>query len=182
MGDELYHQVLAARKKADSPKATDADKAELRRLYDVHPRIWQAQGQLATYAQNDLVEHINSSWSVKEAIRRTAADIRAQLGYDVATAIERLLIEQCVICWLRLQVQEMTYTAVMQSEKGVTLTKAEHEERMLSSVQARYLRAVETLARVRRLLNLPAPQVNISVAGQQVNIAGEPLRQGSGQA
>ncbi len=179
MEDDRVRQIQAARKKADSPKATDADKAELRRLYDVHPKVWQAQGQLATYAQNDLVEHISGAWSIKEAIRRTAADIRAQLGYDAGTAIERLLIEQCVITWLRLQAQELSYTAVMQSEQGVTLTKAEHESRMLSSVQARYLRAVETLARVRRLLNLPAPQVNINLPGsQQVNIVGEPLRQG----
>jgi hypothetical protein len=47
-------------------------------------------------------------------------------------------------------------------------------ERVLASKEARYLRAVETLARVRRLLNLPAPQVNINLpGGQQVNVQGD---------
>lgn len=171
MTDEVYHQIIAARNKADAAKATDADRAELRRLYDVHPKVWQAQGQLAVYAQNDLIDHIKGAWSVKESVRRTVIDLRAQLGYDSATAIERLLIEQVVICWIRLQCQELIYTAVTRSGEPVTLTKAEHEARMLTSVQHRYLRAVETLARVRRLLHLPGPQLNISVAGQQLNIA-----------
>jgi hypothetical protein len=50
----------------------------------------------------------------------------------------------------------------------------ERWERILASKEARYLKAVETLARVRRLLRLRAPQLNIALAGgQQVNVAGE---------
>ncbi len=170
MGDDL----VTARNKADATTATDVDRAELRRLYDVYPQVWQAQGQFANRAQLDLVDRLTAAWSVKEALRRTAADIRAQLGDAAATAIERLLIEQVVICWLRMQVQELTYTIVMHGGEPITTTKAEHEERMLRSVQARYLRAIETLARVRRLLNLPSPQVNINLpGGQQVNVNGD---------
>ncbi len=44
----------------------------------------------------------------------------------------------------------------------------------VASVQARYFRAVEGLACVRRLLKRPTVQVNIAgVGGQQVNIAGD---------
>jgi hypothetical protein len=47
----------------------------------------------------------------------------------------------------------------------------ERWERVLASKEARYLRAIETLARVRRLLRLPAVQVNIAAEGsQQVNV------------
>jgi hypothetical protein len=47
-------------------------------------------------------------------------------------------------------------------------------EKLLVSKEARYLRAIEELATVRRLLRLPALQVNIAAAGgQQVNVAGE---------
>jgi hypothetical protein len=55
-----------------------------------------------------------------------------------------------------------------------TLHDGEKWERILASKEARYLRAIETLARVRRLLNLPAPQVNINLpGGQQVNVQGD---------
>ena len=43
-------------------------------------------------------------------------------------------------------------------------------DRRLNSAQQRYLRAVETLARVRRLAMVTPLQVNIG--GQQVNVAG----------
>jgi hypothetical protein len=50
----------------------------------------------------------------------------------------------------------------------------EQYERILASKEARYLRAIGELARVRRLLNLPAPQVNINLpGGQQVNVQGK---------
>jgi hypothetical protein len=55
-----------------------------------------------------------------------------------------------------------------------SLRDMEQWERVLGSKEARYLRAIEELARVRRLLKLPALQVNIVAAGgQQVNVAGD---------
>ena len=40
-----------------------------------------------------------------------------------------------------------------------------HWERKLSSVQRRYLRAIETLARVRKLMGIPMVQINIATEG-----------------
>ena len=58
--------------------------------------------------------------------------------------------------------------------ESFTLPAMEQWERVLSSKEARYLRAISELARVRRLLNLPAPQVNINLrGGQQVNVVGD---------
>jgi len=51
----------------------------------------------------------------------------------------------------------------------------QHLEGRLSAAQRRHLRAVETLARVRRLLSrIPAVQLNIATqGGQPVNVVGE---------
>ena len=67
---------------------------------------------------------------------------------------------------------EQRYQAV-QEGKGVTLTHAEHWERMLSAAQGRYQRACESLARTRRLLQ--RAQVQINIAQQQV-VQNEPER------
>ncbi len=50
-----------------------------------------------------------------------------------------------------------------------SLATASHWERTLSTVQYRYLRLIEALARVRKLMGIPMVQINIaSEGGQQV--------------
>jgi hypothetical protein len=51
----------------------------------------------------------------------------------------------------------------------------EYWDNLLSSTQARFIRAIEALARVRRLArNTPALQINISrEGGKQVNVQGD---------
>ena len=71
--------------------------------------------------------------------------------------------------WLRLRWLEYRYQRVTSGE--YYMPEAEHWEKRLSAAQRRYLRAVETLARVRKMnINL---QVNIATqGGQQVNVMG----------
>lgn len=79
-----------------------------------------------------------------------------------ANALERSLIQHVVLCWLRLHDCELRYHTMMGSEP--TIAQANYWEKKLSANQARYLRAVETLARVRKL----ELKVQINVAGQQI--------------
>lgn len=59
--------------------------------------------------------------------------------------------------------------------QSIKLTKAEYWDNLLSSTQARFLRAIETLARVRRLArNTPALQINIAHGGgRQADVQGD---------
>lgn len=81
--------------------------------------------------------------------------------------LEATLVEHVALCWLRLQMMEQRYTRA--TRESMSLALGDYWERKLSSAQRRYLRAAETLARIRRLA-LPVMQVN--VAEKQVNIAG----------
>lgn len=90
--------------------------------------------------------------------------------------MERMLIDNLIISWLGVQYANYQLTArIGQNEKIVIL---EFWERRLTAAQRRYLRACETLARIRRLLSIrPAVQVNIAnEGGQQVNVAGDMTR------
>jgi hypothetical protein len=80
-----------------------------------------------------------------------------------------LLIDQIVVCWLQMYITQYSYSSVM--AESVTLNQGNYWERRLTIVQGRYLRAMETLARVRRLSRVTPLQVNIG--GQQVNVAGD---------
>ena len=50
---------------------------------------------------------------------------------------------------------------------GCSLASASYWERKLSAIQHRYLRAIETLSRVRKLMGVPMVQINIATEGGQ---------------
>jgi hypothetical protein len=63
--------------------------------------------------------------------------------------LERPLIDHLVWCEQHLELVQQFYTRTM--AESITLTKGMYWERRLTLVQTRYLRAVETLAKIRRV-------------------------------
>jgi hypothetical protein len=95
--------------------------------------------------------------------------IKTDLGFDTAPALERLLIEQIALCWLRLGDAEARYSGVV-----IFATSTEQlaqAERRLSACLGRYTRACEALARVRRLSRGISVQVNVT--NQQIVAGGQ---------
>jgi hypothetical protein len=101
-------------------------------------------------------------------IERTMKHIENELGYKGSPILERLLIEQVMIAWLDLDIVQVKYAAATGSSH--THDSGAYWDRRLNSAQHRYLRAVESLARVRKLALVAPLQVNIG--GQQINVAG----------
>jgi hypothetical protein len=92
-----------------------------------------------------------------------------ELGIKTAPALERMIIEHIVLCWLRLAVAELQFSAIM--SHGGTLAQIEHHQRRVDAAQKRFTRASESLARLRKLAR-PSVQINVAAeGGQQVNIA-----------
>ncbi len=60
---------------------------------------------------------------------------------------------------------EQNYENAMRD--GCSFAAGSYWERKLSTVQYRYLRAIETLARVRKLMGVPMLQINIAATGGQ---------------
>jgi hypothetical protein len=90
--------------------------------------------------------------------------LRKELEGADPTPIERLLAERAVYCWFTVSVYETVYAR----SKDLTIRQAEFHLRKIESAHKRFLSAVATLARVRKLA-LPALQVNIGA--NQVNMA-----------
>jgi hypothetical protein len=98
-----------------------------------------------------------------------ADELRDELGFKTAPALERMLIEHIVLCWLRLALNELQFSAVMQH--GGTLAQIEHHQRRLGAAQKRFTRASESLARLRKLAR-PSVQINVAAeGGKQINVA-----------
>ena len=93
----------------------------------------------------------------------------SSLAYGEACPIERLLIDQVAVCYLRLNMTEQRYENV--TRESHTPTLAACWERKLSSTQRRYLRAVETLVRVRKLLGQPGDHPKRKCDGVQPHVS-----------
>jgi hypothetical protein len=136
--------------------------------------MWRIAGDLARTAALHLIQDgITATPAVKESLSAAWDGLKMDLGYDNAPMLEQLLIEQVALCWLRLYTAEQGYT-----NKVYTASSYEslnYWERRLNASQRRYLRACETLARVRKIIRrTPALQINIAAqGGQQVNVAGD---------
>jgi hypothetical protein len=157
----------AVNKEKPDPQAV----AQLHTYLDAMPDLCAALGDMSLHLQNRLIERFLPLRSAQMAVRKRAATMRTGLGYEGATQLEQLLIDHAVLCWLRLQDVESGYSLAM--DRSLSLAQADYWDRHLAAAQRRYLRACETLARVRRLLH-PTLQVNIAAqGGQQVNVSGD---------
>jgi hypothetical protein len=157
----------AVDKKKPDPKAV----AELHTVLDAMPDLCMVLGDTTLHLQDRLIERLSPQKPRQMALQKRATAVRNGLGYEGATQLEQLLIDHAVLCWLRLQEAELGYS--LATERSLPLSNADYWDRHLMAAQRRYLRACETLARVRRLLH-PTLQVNIAAqGGQQVNVSGD---------
>ena len=158
--------VVAIVRAADTKKPTAEAKAELERILRDSPTVWRAVGDVMEQAAAALIATAGGgSYAVQRTMTAGWERMRIDLARPGDGELERILIQQVVLSWLKLSYTEYQHGQVLANGKA-TITQADFWERRLSAAQRRYLRACETLARVRRL-QLPAVQVNI--AEQQVN-------------
>jgi len=147
-------------------KGTPADVERFHELASKNRNLCRLAGDLSGQAADKLIKAITPNQLNREFIQAGLKANRKELGYDKAGAIERLLIDQVVLCRLRLDHAECLYTERIVG--GLSFAQAEHWDRFLASAQRRYLRSIETLARVGKLLRSVTVQVNISQ--KQVNV------------
>lgn len=163
-GDGLSNLIQVIRR-ADKEKPTKEERAELDRVLREQPAIWRAAGDLIEQAARKLAADMAANYVVKRSVTVGWEQLQKDLARPGDGELERLLVQQVALSWLKLSVTEYQHTHYLLSGNE-PIKRLEFWERRLSAAQRRYLRAVETLARVRRL-QLPAVQVNI--AEQQVN-------------
>lgn len=171
--DELFELIDRAYKEKPDPKVL----RELKRKMEEFPDLWKAVFDMTEIIRKNLIDKAVSPKAAHIAIEKNVKVLMEEMGYYTASAIERLLIENIVITWLRLQWVEYQMIGFM-GQGEIRMSVVEFWEKRLSISQRRFLRACESLARVRRLLSGKPPiQVNIATqSGQQVNIAGDVLK------
>ena len=158
-----------AYKKEPSQKALD----ELRKWLRDYPELWRVVFDTARLIEDNFIKNMMSEKASIIAMQKNTGEVRRGLGYDNSSIMEQMLIDNVIISWLGVQWANFQLTARMGKDEKIVIL--EFWERRLTAAQNRYLRASETLARVRRLMSArPALQLNIATqSGQQVNVAGD---------
>lgn len=145
-------------------KAQEGDFSDIDRLYDKFPKLVRYVGEETLQAEKGVIKWFGEMGKGPGLYLNS---MREDLGYTMASGLERLLIDRIVVCWLRVQQAEMQKD---NAEKGsVTLSWATVWGRRLQMANRNFLSACKTLAQVRRLLRPRIAQVN--VGGQQINVA-----------
>jgi hypothetical protein len=133
-------------------KARQGDELVLPRLrdrLDNCPELWSRYGDLAAHARAEWVRTISGKdVALRESTTRKVEELKRELAGPEPGAIERLLAERAVICWLQLcHADIMALGALSQSPQA-----AEFWSKRESGAHRRYLQSLAALATLRRLL------------------------------
>jgi hypothetical protein len=152
---------------------SEATKQEYRKVLERFPGIVSQYGDISLLYRRQAAARFDNHPMMQEAVKVQFNTMRDELAGENATPTELLLVDAVLGCWFDYWTFAMLHEQRTGSPEGSTLKAFYQWEQTLASKESRYLRAVETLARVRRLLKLTI-QINVATPGsQQVNVAGD---------
>lgn len=155
--EEARVEIREMLARVDKERPDPAAVAKLKQMLDAAPSLLDTLGNLALVTESNLLSRsFANANSTRIAVTKYLETMRDDLGYGDADPLQRSLIAHVCMCWARLYDCELRYHMVMGESPSTTL--ALYWERKLSMNQRRYLRACESLARVRRLLAKPEPK------------------------
>jgi hypothetical protein len=158
---DAYNRFMKIVEKTDKDNPRDKDIQALRQILSEHPEVLDFAGDLAIENELKIINDSKMTVAVRETIIAKLGMIRNGLGYGEVPLLEKMLIEQVILSWLRLNIWEFKFSIL--ETQGMPLTKASFWEKRMSAALWRYLRACESLARIRKLSKQDvALQVNIA--------------------
>lgn len=154
----------------ENPKPEDVK--ELQRLLKEYPDLWKFAGDLAEEAQERMIKNASPQALFRESVKHSAVLLRKKLTQKTDTFLELMVIQQCITAHIQHYIIELQYQNAHYADH-LTLEQGMYWEKRLSASQRRYLRVLETLARVRRLAK---PPMQINIGENQTNIAANSTR------
>ena len=141
--------ALVNRTNKENPKPEDM--RALKAVFDESPGIALQIGNLRRSVFSTVLETaVGKSAMAKEATERYVKKMKEEMNYEISSFVERLLIDEIIMRWLRLQVMEQAhYTSTTGSH---SMKEGLYSEKRLHLTQKRYLDSIETLAKVRKMI------------------------------
>lgn len=145
-------------------RVPDPSKADIQAFKDTLPYVSLAFADLARANEQSLAKLATSEHdhALRLTIEYNLDQMRKDLGYNQSSAMERLIIDQVVLSWLRMQVTEHKLTG------HTEVRMIEFYDKRANAAQQRFIRACESLAKMRKMM-AKTPALQINIANQQVN-------------
>jgi len=162
--------LRAAVADADVIDATPEARARARKLLSENGDIWRASYEIADAALITFIEAMRSTGLTKELYKLECKRLKQELATEKDGPLEKLLVGQVVLAWVRLSVVEQEYTCILYGTELHSIERGLYWERRLSMSRKRFDQATTSLARVRRLLqgvrvkNLNVAVINTALA------------------
>lgn len=131
-----------------NPKARE-ELQELLRESQVAKAVMENQEALYSVALKNRIENFKSSDAFKEVLKSKCRQLREQLGYDTANKLEKLAIEQIILCWVNYHLTKISHAGILagshNKDTGI------YWEKRLSMANRRYNQALNTLSKMRKM-------------------------------
>jgi hypothetical protein len=126
---------------------------QLQRALDGNPDLWRGYGDLAAHAEASLAMlAAGPNLLLAESLKRKLAELKAELGGESPSPLERLLVERVTATWL----QTNYHDGLVAQAAGAGEARLKVLRQMQDAAHRRHLASLKQLAVVRRLLR-PAP-------------------------
>jgi hypothetical protein len=151
VADELeeYRAIKEIVDRTNKENPDPADVVKLKEMLAASPKLWRVAGDYSEHAINQITSDIEGSAFVIESVRAGADKLKEELDYRSAPPLEKLLINQVSLCWLRLNMLERTHW--IKTNRSHTAEDGLYWDRRLGNAQRRFTHACNALARVRKL-------------------------------
>jgi hypothetical protein len=135
------------------------------------PRLWDLLAVLPAHARRAWVDLLAGDAPdaalARGVIEHDIARKRREVEGENPTPLEALLAERVALCWVAAQHADAVYARKLAG--GMSFQEGEYYGRRCEQANRQLLKAIQTLAQVRRLL---APSIQLNVGQNQVNVAG----------
>ena len=170
-GSEVIKKFATLAESVDSHKPSKKDVRALQQMLDDHPDLWRIAGDLVSHTADQIIDHHTSSLVAQMSLEYNWKELCRDLGYAAASPLEKMLIEHVLLCWFYFNSTQCAFINNLNNQSFMNHKTILIWEKRVTTAQQRYLRASESLARIRKLTRrTPALQVNIATnGGQQIN-------------
>jgi hypothetical protein len=144
-----FEEIQALIKATDKENPNPEDLKAMRRHLNENSTLVRLN-EFSEQAFKRVIETSTKSALMKELLERQIEEKRESFGYQTATIFERMIIDQVILCHLRLNSLEMTHTSKLDGSHS--LEHGLYWDKRLNSAQRRFTRACEALAKVKKLL------------------------------
>jgi hypothetical protein len=171
MSRKRFDAIVAAANRED---ATPEAVQEFRNLIAADPDDWEESRDPLKREINRLISLCSRSPAIEEVRLLGVRQLRDKLVSETDGPLEHVLIDNLIMCWLRLGETEKQYSS--QLKKGLPLPVADYWENRLTAAQKRLAKACETLARVRKLLRPAIHKTRLNIGVVNAVVAGSPIK------